>query len=131
MWPRTMPRLKVQVRTTKLDAIVCRTIPNGKLDVIRDAGAWMRDDNGVVTKAFRHICWDGCMFPNDVMMRQETWNKILRPWPKCETRMGGTDGTKLIQKPTGFAHRPGGLRLHGPHSFQCVSSSAALFRSAL
>src|SRR3979411_212913 len=51
--------------------------PNGKLDVIRDSGAWMRDDNGVITKAFRHICWDGCMFPNDVMMRQGTWNKIL------------------------------------------------------
>lgn len=52
--------------------------PNGKLDVVRDSGAWMRDDKGVITKAFRHICWDGCMFPNEVMMRQETWNKILR-----------------------------------------------------
>jgi hypothetical protein len=51
--------------------------PNGKLDIVRDSGAWMRDDNGVITKAFRHICWDGCMFPNEVMMRQETWNKIL------------------------------------------------------
>lgn len=51
--------------------------PNGKLDVVRDAGAWMRDDRGALTKAFRHICWDGCMFPNEVMMKQETWNKIL------------------------------------------------------
>ncbi len=51
--------------------------PNGKLDVVRDAGAWMRDDQGQITKAFRHICWDGCMFPNEVMLRQETWNQIL------------------------------------------------------
>lgn len=52
--------------------------PNGKLDIVRDAGAWMRDDSGHVTRAFAHICWDGCMFPNSVMERQETWNDILR-----------------------------------------------------
>ena len=51
--------------------------PNGKLDIVRDAGAWMRDDEGNLTKAFRHICWDGCMFPNAVMMQPGTWNKIL------------------------------------------------------
>ena len=54
------------------------TDPNGKLDVVRDAGAWMRDDAGNPTKAFAHICWDGCMFPNEVMMKQQTWNDILR-----------------------------------------------------
>ncbi|MES1257420.1 MAG: TIM barrel protein [Acidobacteriota bacterium] len=54
------------------------TDSNGKLDVVRDAGAWMRDDAGNVTKAFRHICWDGCMFPNEVMLTQQTWNDILR-----------------------------------------------------
>jgi hypothetical protein len=54
------------------------TDPNGKLDVVRDAGAWMRDDDGKPTKAFAHICWDGCMFPNEVMMNQQTWNDILR-----------------------------------------------------
>lgn len=52
--------------------------PNGKLDVVRDAGAWMRDDSGNVTRAFQHICWDGCMFPNSVMEKQDTWNDILR-----------------------------------------------------
>jgi hypothetical protein len=52
--------------------------PNGKLDIIRDSGAWMRDDNGAITKAFPHICWDGCMFPNEVMHQQQTWNKILK-----------------------------------------------------
>src|SRR5215472_3360220 len=54
------------------------TDPNGKLNVVRDAGAWMRDDNGQATRAFAHICWDGCMFPNSVMMEQKTWNDILR-----------------------------------------------------
>jgi hypothetical protein len=51
--------------------------PNGKLDIARDAGHWLRDDEGRLTKAFKHICWDGCMFPNEVMLKQETWNSIL------------------------------------------------------
>ena len=53
------------------------TDPNGKLDIARDAGYWLRDENGELTKAFRHICWDGCMFPNAVMMDPQTWNDIL------------------------------------------------------
>jgi hypothetical protein len=53
------------------------TDPNGKLNIARDAGYWLRDDAGKVTKKFQHICWDGCMFPNDVMGKQETWNNIL------------------------------------------------------
>ncbi len=64
------------------------TDPNGKLDVVRDAGAWMRDDNGVVTRAFAHICWDGCMFPNDVMMNQQTWNDILATMIKVRDAHG-------------------------------------------
>jgi len=52
--------------------------PNGKLDIVRDAGAWMRGDDGQPTRAFAHICWDGCMFPNAVMLRQQTWNDVLR-----------------------------------------------------
>lgn len=53
------------------------TDPNGKLNIAEDAGFWLRDENGNVTKAFKHICWDGCMFPNAVMMKQQTWNDIL------------------------------------------------------
>ena len=53
------------------------TDPTGKLDIPRHAGYWMRDENGNPTKAFRHICWDGCMFPNAVMMKPQTWNDIL------------------------------------------------------
>jgi sugar phosphate isomerase/epimerase len=53
------------------------TDPNGKLDIFNDAGFWLRDEKGELTKAFKHICWDGCMFPNEVMMKQKTWNDIL------------------------------------------------------
>jgi len=50
---------------------------NGKLDVTKHAGFWLRDGSGNLTKAFQHMCWDGCMFPNAVMMQQQTWNDIL------------------------------------------------------
>jgi sugar phosphate isomerase/epimerase len=53
------------------------TDPNGKLNIARDSGYWMRDDTGKVTKKFKHICWDGCMFPNEVMSKPQTWNDIL------------------------------------------------------
>ena len=51
--------------------------PNGKLDVPRAAGAWLRDDRGTLTRAVQHMCWDGCMFSNETMMKPETWRGIL------------------------------------------------------
>jgi len=51
--------------------------PNGKMDIVKVAGLWMRDENGVQTRAFEHICWDGCMFPNAMMLAPETWREIL------------------------------------------------------
>jgi sugar phosphate isomerase/epimerase len=51
--------------------------PTGKLNIPKHAGFWLRDEKGNVTKAMRHLCWDGCMFPNEVMMRPQTWNDIL------------------------------------------------------
>jgi sugar phosphate isomerase/epimerase len=54
------------------------TDPNGKLNIAHHAGYWLHGQDGKLTKAFRHICWDGCMFPNAVMMQQQTWNDILR-----------------------------------------------------
>lgn len=51
--------------------------PNGKLDIVKRAGYWMRDSYGNVLKKYRHLCWDGCMFPNEVMMKPQTWNDIL------------------------------------------------------
>jgi sugar phosphate isomerase/epimerase len=52
--------------------------PNGKLDVVRHAGFWMRGEDGEPTGKFQHICWDGCMFPNATMMQAQTWNDVLR-----------------------------------------------------
>jgi hypothetical protein len=51
--------------------------PNGKMDIVKVAGLWMRDTSGTPTKAYQHICWDGCMFPNSMMMAPETWQNIL------------------------------------------------------
>ncbi len=51
--------------------------PNGKLDLARHAGFWLRDQQGKVSRAFRHICWDGCMFSNADMMSPQTWKDIL------------------------------------------------------
>ncbi len=51
--------------------------PKGKLDIANDAGYWLRDEHGDVLQTCRHICWDGCMFPNEIMHKRETWNSIL------------------------------------------------------
>jgi len=51
--------------------------PNGRLDIPAAAGLWLRGPDGEPTKAMRHLCWDGCMFPNAVMSKPETWNSIL------------------------------------------------------
>ncbi len=53
------------------------TDANGKLDIVEDSGLWLRGADGEPTKAMRHICWDGCMFSNEVLMTQQTWNDIL------------------------------------------------------
>jgi sugar phosphate isomerase/epimerase len=62
--------------------------PNGKLDIVHDAGYWLRDDRGKLTKAFEHICWDGCMFPNATMTKQQTWNDILGAMVKVREAHG-------------------------------------------
>ncbi len=51
--------------------------PNGKMDIVRVAGSWMKNEDGTPTRAFQHICWDGCMFPNQTMQQASTWRDIL------------------------------------------------------
>jgi sugar phosphate isomerase/epimerase len=51
--------------------------PNGKIDIVRQAGFWLCDEDGELTKSVHHICWDGCMFPNAVMKDPQTWDDIL------------------------------------------------------
>ena len=68
------------------------TDPNGKLNIAADAGHWLRNENGQLTKAFKHICWDGCMFPNAVMLQQQTWNDILAAMIKVREAHGWHEG---------------------------------------
>jgi len=49
--------------------------PNGKLDIVRCAGYWLKDHS---SRGISHICWDGCMFPNTVLETPATWNTILK-----------------------------------------------------
>src|SRR5487761_1806880 len=51
--------------------------PNGRMDIVAVAGLWMRDETGAPTRAYQHICWDGCMFPNATMMTPKTWTDVL------------------------------------------------------
>ncbi|MEY3228689.1 MAG: hypothetical protein RLZZ536_3308 [Planctomycetota bacterium] len=48
--------------------------PNGRLDIVRCAGYWLR---GAAERGIQHICWDGCMFPNQTLEKVSTWNTIL------------------------------------------------------
>ena len=49
--------------------------PHGKLDIVRCSGYWLR---GAAERGIRHICWDGCMFPNEKLLQHNTWETILR-----------------------------------------------------
>jgi hypothetical protein len=51
--------------------------PNGKLDIVREAGGWLRGDDGQPARTLAHMCWDGCMFPNEVMLKPKIWNDVL------------------------------------------------------
>jgi len=59
--------------------------PNGKLDIVKTAGGWLKDAK---SRGIRHICWDGCMFPNAMLETQQTWNSILRTMMKVRDAHG-------------------------------------------
>ena len=62
--------------------------PNGKLNIPRHAGYWLRDESGQPTKKMKHICWDGCMFSNETMLKPQTWNDILGAMVKVREQHG-------------------------------------------
>ncbi len=76
--------------------------PNGKLQIAHHAGFWLHGEDGRPTKAFRHICWDGCMFPNEVMLKQQTWNDILSAMIAVRDAHGWREGG-AVARPAGKA----------------------------
>ena len=59
--------------------------PNGKLDITACSGHWLK---GAADRGIRHICWDGCMFPNATLEKQATWNTILAAMIKVRDAHG-------------------------------------------
>ena len=48
--------------------------PNGKLDIAKCSAFWLKD---AAARGMKHICWDGCMFSNDILEDARTWETIL------------------------------------------------------
>lgn len=62
--------------------------PEGVLDIPRHAGYWLRNEAGELTRTCQHLCWDGCMFPNEVMHTPDTWNNVLAAMLKVREQHG-------------------------------------------
>jgi len=101
------------------------TDPNGKLNIAHHAGYWLRDDKGKPSKKFSHICWDGCMFPNDVMMNPQTWNDILASMIAVRDAHGWTETKK--EKP---AARGTTLRISSGGVFKKAKTKKAKAKKA-
>lgn len=59
--------------------------PNGKLDITECSGYWLE---GAAQRGIRHVCWDGCMFPNATLENMQTWNTILAAMLKVRASHG-------------------------------------------
>lgn len=55
--------------------------PNGKLDIPRASAYWLKD---AATRGMKHICWDGCMFSNEILESPDTWQNILEAMIKVD-----------------------------------------------
>jgi sugar phosphate isomerase/epimerase len=55
--------------------------PNGKLDIPRASAYWLKDTS---SRGMKHICWDGCMFSNEVLEKPSTWQHILEAMIKVD-----------------------------------------------
>ena len=55
--------------------------PNGKLDIPRASAYWLKDAS---SRGMKHICWDGCMFSNEVLEKPSTWQHILEAMVKVD-----------------------------------------------
>ncbi|UUO06525.1 TIM barrel protein [Blastopirellula sp. J2-11] len=59
--------------------------PNGKVDIVKCSGYWLE---GAQERGVKHICWDGCMFPNEMLEQSATWNTILDAMVKVRSAHG-------------------------------------------
>jgi sugar phosphate isomerase/epimerase len=55
--------------------------PNGKLNIAKASSYWLKD---AADRGIQHICWDGCMFANEVLELPETWENILKAMLEVE-----------------------------------------------
>ncbi len=55
--------------------------PNGKLNIAKASSYWLKD---AAARGIKHICWDGCMFANEVLEQPETWENILKAMLEVE-----------------------------------------------
>ncbi len=55
--------------------------PNGKIDIARASTYWLED---AANRGMKHICWDGCMFSNEVLETPSTWQNILEAMIKVD-----------------------------------------------
>ena len=51
--------------------------PNGKLEIAKDAGYWLRDENGQPRRRSSTSAGTAACFPRDDARKPETWNSIL------------------------------------------------------
>ena len=59
--------------------------PNGKLDIVECSKYWLE---GAADRGIKHICWDGCMFPNALLETPGTWNTVLDTMIKVQEAHG-------------------------------------------
>ena len=59
--------------------------PKGKLDIVAASNFWLK---GAADRGIRHICWDGCMFPNTTLEDPKTWVTILAAMLKVREASG-------------------------------------------
>ena len=52
--------------------------PNGKLDIVKCSQYWLSDAS---ERGIQHICWDGCMFPNELSSKLN--QPGIRFWKPC------------------------------------------------
>jgi hypothetical protein len=95
--------------------------PKGKLDIARHAGYWLRGLKAPAARGLEHICWDGCMFKNEVMLRPDTWNEILAAMVQVRDAHGWADNSPTSSKadPT---FRSGGRNTQKPSARRSTPS---------